>query len=153
MQFTIKTALAMRKLGAVLANSCVPGAIIYLQGPLGAGKTTLVRGFLKKLGFKGHVKSPTFNLFEIYQVKDQVICHFDLYRLQQPEELIYIGIADYFNKTNICLLEWPENGKGFLPSEDLLCCFDFAKHGGGRVVKIISNSSIGERIIKKITEK
>lgn len=150
MQFTIKTALAMRKLGGVIADLCVPGSVIYLQGELGAGKTTLVRGFLRKLGYKGHVRSPTFNLFEIYQIKNQTICHFDLYRLKQPEELVYIGAIDYFNERNICLIEWPEHGKGFLPPADLLCDFDFAK-SGGRVVKIISYSLRGEDIIKKIS--
>ena len=101
-----------------------------------------------KTGYKGYVKSPTFNLFEIYQVKNQIICHFDLYRLKYPEELVYIGIADYFNGKNHCLIEWPENGKGFLPAEDLLCYFDFAKNGNGRIVKIIPNSLHRTRKLK-----
>lgn len=150
MQFVIKSALAMQKLGGAIAKSCSPGAIIYLQGQLGTGKTTLVRGFLKKLGYKDKVRSPTFNLFEIYQIKDQIICHLDLYRLQHPEELLYVGIVDYFNKKNICLIEWPENGKGFLPPQDLFCSFDFGTKDKERIVKIVSNSSLGQSIVKKI---
>ncbi len=147
MQRTIKTATAMRKLGGSLARVCASGSIIYLQGDLGAGKTTFVRGFLRGLGYLRKVSSPTFNLFEIYQVKDQIICHFDLYRLKHPEELAYIGIADYFTGKNICLIEWPEYGKGFLQREDLLCKFDFLPKGGGRMVEISAISPKGRKMV------
>ncbi len=150
MQLTIKTAVAMRKLGGSLAHVCEPGTVIYLQGELGAGKTTFVRGFLRGLGYSRHVRSPTFNLFEIYQVKEQIICHFDLYRLKHPEELAYIGAADYFNGKNICLIEWPELGKGFLPGEDLLYGFDFLTKDKGRFVEILAGSSLGKKIVEKI---
>ncbi|MDR1057145.1 MAG: tRNA (adenosine(37)-N6)-threonylcarbamoyltransferase complex ATPase subunit type 1 TsaE [Coxiellaceae bacterium] len=150
MQFTIKNVLAMRKLGGVIARSSMSGTIFYLQGPLGTGKTTFVHGFIKKIGYQGQVKSPTFNLLEIYQVDKQIICHFDLYRLKQPEELVYIGVTDYFNKKNVCLIEWPENGGRFLPAQDLLCCFDFAKKSSVRVVQMIPNSPLGENILKQV---
>jgi len=152
-QIVVKNALAMRKLGGNVAESSMPGAVIYLRGQLGVGKTTFVRGFLKKLGYKGIIKSPTFNLFEIYQIDNQIICHVDLYRLKHPEELVYIGIIDYFNKKNIWLIEWPENGQGFLPAQDLLCCFDFTNKGINRVVEISSNSLIGNNIVDEINKK
>jgi len=149
MKFTITTATAMRRLGGSLARICKPGCIIYLKGELGAGKTTFVRGFLRALGYSHHVRSPTFNLFEVYEIKKQIICHFDLYRLKQPEELVYIGVADYFNKKNICLIEWPERGKKFLQEEDLLCDFNFVTKDNGRVVEIIAVSSMGKDIVEQ----
>ena len=140
----------MRKLGGNLARACEPGTVIYLQGELGAGKTTFVRGFLRGLGYMRHVRSPTFNLFEIYQIKNQIICHFDLYRLKHPEELAYIGAADYFNEKNICLIEWPERGNEFLQQEDLLCSFDFLPGGKKRALEIKAVSVKGRGIIRKL---
>lgn len=147
MQFTVATSTEMQKFGSALSAICDSGCVIYLQGDLGAGKTTLTRGFLRKLGYSGHVRSPTFNLFEVYQVKERLICHFDLYRLAHPGELMYIGVADYFTGNNICLIEWPEHGEGFLQPADLLCKIDFAAKDAGRVVEITAVSPKGKMLI------
>jgi tRNA threonylcarbamoyladenosine biosynthesis protein TsaE len=145
----INSATSMRKHGGDLARLVKPGTVIYLQGTLGAGKTTFVRGFLRGLGYLRHVRSPSFNLFEIYQIKNQIICHFDLYRLKHPEELAYIGIADFFNDENICLLEWPDHGKGFLQQADLICVFKFPKQGKGRELEIKALTPKGREMLKK----
>jgi tRNA threonylcarbamoyladenosine biosynthesis protein TsaE len=113
-------------LGAALAKNIPNNFVLYLHGDLGAGKTTLVRGFLHALGYQGKVKSPTYTLIEPYQIKQQKIYHFDLYRLTDPEELDFIGIRDYFDH-GICLIEWPENGKGYLPMADLHCYLSIKK--------------------------
>lgn len=105
--------------GARLAATLKPPRILFLQGELGVGKTTLVRGLLKGLGFTGIGKSPTYTLVEPYELKIGSVYHFDLYRLTNPEELEFIGIRDYFNENAICLIEWPEHGLGFLPKADL----------------------------------
>ncbi len=150
MQITIKTPIAMQKLGATIAAVCESGCVIYLNGELGAGKTTLVRGFLRKLGYQGHVRSPTFTLFEPYQLDIMPVYHFDLYRLINPEEFMYIGGREYFTAQSVCLIEWPERGAGFLSAADLVCNFDFDAKGRGRIVQLVAGSDKGKNIISKL---
>jgi tRNA threonylcarbamoyladenosine biosynthesis protein TsaE len=115
-------------LGAKLAAVTPNNFVIYLYGELGAGKTTLVRGFLKTLGYQGRIKSPTYTLLETYQIQNKIIYHLDLYRLTDPAELNFIGIRDYVGQ-GIWLIEWPENGKDYLPKADL-CCYLKTKNSG-----------------------
>lgn len=145
---TIKTSIAMEKLGANIAKACETSAIIFLQGNLGAGKTTFTRGFLHFLGHKGAVKSPTYTLVESYKLSGKNIFHFDLYRLASPEELEYIGVRDYFIAENICLVEWPEKGLSILPEPDLIINIKIL--ASSRNVSIIAKSPLGERILQNI---
>ena len=106
-------------LGAECAVTLAAGQLIFLRGPLGAGKTTFVRGLLRALGHSGPVRSPTYTLVEDYAVGQFILHHFDLYRLGDPEELEYMGIRDFFDGQAINLVEWPEHGVNLLPAPDI----------------------------------
>jgi tRNA threonylcarbamoyladenosine biosynthesis protein TsaE len=146
----VDSASAMEQLGKNLAVHCEAGLIIYLQGELGMGKTTFTRGFLHGLGYQGHILSPTFNLFQCYQLVQKTAVHFDLYRLNDPRELEYIGAADYFDGKNICLIEWPQLGVGFLPPPDIHCEFSLAEGVDSRSVKFTALTTRGERALQAL---
>ncbi|MEY3219634.1 MAG: hypothetical protein RIT27_991 [Pseudomonadota bacterium] len=125
--------------GAQFAKSCPTKALVFLEGELGAGKTTFVRGFLRGLGFQGTVKSPTYTLVEPYEIKltnslIQRIYHFDLYRLSDPEELEFLGIWDYLMQENsICLIEWAERGHGILPTPNIIIRLNYVLPEGRQI--------------------
>ena len=134
-----------------MAAALLDGIVVFLQGDLGAGKTTLVRGLLRRLGYQGAVKSPTYTLLEEYLIDGKKIIHFDLYRLTDPEELDLIGIRDYFDDQSNCLIEWPQRGQGHLPQQDLE--IQISLDGSGRLARILAFSNRGMEGLKAIQEK
>ncbi|PKM11320.1 MAG: tRNA (adenosine(37)-N6)-threonylcarbamoyltransferase complex ATPase subunit type 1 TsaE [Gammaproteobacteria bacterium HGW-Gammaproteobacteria-3] len=123
---------ATEAVGANLWRQLPPKCLVFLHGPLGVGKTTLVRGLLRAAGYTGAVKSPTYTLVEEYRLGERCLFHFDLYRLSDPEELEWMGIRDYLAQDGLCLIEWPEMGAGFLPEADL--ALFLSVHGKGRAL-------------------
>lgn len=138
----------LQKLGARIARLIDMGTVVYLIGPLGAGKTTFTRGFLRALGYSGKVKSPTFTLVEPYELSKHQVFHFDLYRLEKADELEQIGIRDYFTREAICLVEWPEKGFPLLPEPDLACYIAFAEEG--RDIRLEARTERGADLLKKL---
>lgn len=136
------------ELSQELASVLNGQGVIYLHGHLGAGKTTFCRGVIQSYGHQGAVKSPTYTLVEPYEVADFHVYHFDLYRLADPEELEYMGIRDYFERSSLCLIEWPEQGEGVLPEPDLHVRLQADE--GGRSVEIEAVSDYGRQVLRKL---
>ena len=147
-QFRIDSDQQMQALGAQLAEASGGQGRIYLDGDLGTGKTTLVRGLIRALGHDGAVKSPTFTLVEPYQIGEKNIYHFDLYRLSDPEELEYMGLRDYFVPDSLCLVEWPDKGQRMLPDADLV--LKLRHDGTSRDVSVSAGTAAGESMLKSL---
>jgi tRNA threonylcarbamoyladenosine biosynthesis protein TsaE len=130
----VADAEAMLAYGSAIAASLAGDELIFLEGDLGAGKTTLARGILRGLGFPGHVKSPTYTLVEPYEFDLIHVYHFDFYRIKDPEELEYVGLDDLLAERAIKLVEWPERAFGRLPQPNHAIRIKAA--GDGRIIEI-----------------
>jgi len=142
---------AMVALGRRLGEAAAGGTVIFLEGELGAGKTTLARGFVRSFGHRGAVKSPTYTLVEPYEFDEIAVYHLDLYRLENPAELEYIGIGDYFSERSLALVEWPERGAGLLPAPDLRIRIERA--GKGRELRFEAHSPPGVEYLGLLPER
>jgi tRNA threonylcarbamoyladenosine biosynthesis protein TsaE len=142
----VTTVDAMEALGRSMAPGCAAVRRIYFHGELGSGKTALIRGLLHGLGYVGAVHSPTFTLVEPYTVNGRAIFHFDLYRLNDAEELEFIGAREYLEGEGLCLVEWAERGKGFLPVPDVDVMIRHVEEG--REVQFESRSKAGAELIR-----
>jgi tRNA threonylcarbamoyladenosine biosynthesis protein TsaE len=116
---SLPDAEATAALGGALAAGVAPGRVLYLRGDLGAGKTTLVRGLLRALGYAGRVKSPTYTLVEPYSFSSLHFYHFDFYRFKDRSEWLNSGFRDYFNPQAFCVVEWPEKAGDLLAPADV----------------------------------
>lgn len=133
-EFEAGSEAEMMELGARLGHELKGGQVITLSGDLGAGKTTLVRGMLRGLGFEGRVKSPSYGLVESYEIAGLEIHHLDLYRLGEPEELDFIGLEDLMGVDSVLLVEWPERAGGRLPAATRIISISFS--GDGRRLRL-----------------
>ena len=121
------------------------GVVVFLEGDLGAGKTTLVRGILRGLGHEGPVKSPTYTLVEPYELGDRHCAHLDLYRLADPEELEYLGLRDLLAEERLLLVEWPERGAGACRRR---ICVIIEYVGEGREISLDGLSERGRALVE-----
>jgi len=142
-------AAATEAAGARLAPELRGGMVITLSGNLGAGKTTLVRGALRALGWQGAVKSPTYALVEHYPFSSLYFYHFDFYRFADPSESETIGLADCFRPDAVCLIEWPERIADLLPPPDLALTLAHPSvaRPGGRLLTLAAHTEAGERCL------
>ena len=147
-QFSAADEEAMVALGGRIGSALAAPLVIYLEGDLGMGKTTLSRGIVQGFGHRGAVKSPTYTLVEPYELGELTLYHFDLYRLGDPEELEFMGIRDYFGPHAICLVEWPQRGSGFLPPADLVITIE--RMGSGRRLTLRASTEPGMAVLERI---
>ena len=102
-------------MGEFMAKKLQPGMVLCLNGDLGVGKTVFVKGIARGLGITEPVVSPTFTLLQEYKGGRIPLYHFDVYRIEDEEEMFEIGFDDYLYGDGVCLIEWAENVKGLLP--------------------------------------
>jgi len=141
---------ATRAFGARLACVLAPGMSLHLHGDLGSGKTTLVRGMLRGLGYSGRVKSPTYALVELYTISRLNLYHFDFYRFRDPKEWCDAGFDEYFNEASVCLVEWPEKASGLLPPADVDIALEFAD--SGRRLSLDAGSESGKACLNRLMQ-
>lgn len=140
---------ATEQLGYQLAQLDLAPAIIYLSGELGAGKTTFSRGFIQARGHAGAVKSPTYTLIEPYELARGKVFHLDLYRLSDPAELEFLGLADLLSEGGVCLIEWPERAASALPPPDLTVSLQHVD--GARLAILSAHSPRAEQWIQSVS--
>jgi len=148
MRVVLPIADATDRLGALLAQTRPPRAIVYLRGDLGAGKSTLARALLRALGVTGAIRSPTYTLVERYPIGDGDAVHLDLYRIGDPGELEFLGLDA--GEGALWLVEWPERGAAALPPADLDVAL--ALEGDGRVADLVAGSPVGEAWRARLVE-
>ncbi|MFI4889418.1 MAG: tRNA (adenosine(37)-N6)-threonylcarbamoyltransferase complex ATPase subunit type 1 TsaE [Steroidobacterales bacterium] len=146
MNLTLTDSGATEILGRALGES-FPGAaeaavVVYLNGELGAGKTSCARSLIHALGFDGTVRSPTYTLLETYALPGLTCVHADLYRLRSALELADLGLSEYLAAGHLILIEWSENGGRFVPPADLAVTLAYA--GAGREATLTAGTAAGE---------
>jgi tRNA threonylcarbamoyladenosine biosynthesis protein TsaE len=124
--------------------------LLTLEGDLGAGKTAFSQGFIQALLPNARVKSPTFSLIESYPLDQLTLHHLDLYRLQDPEELEYLGLRDLFWHS-ICLIEWASRGEGWLPVADCAIQIVSLEHDS-REIKLTAQTELGNQLLAALLE-
>ena len=115
-----------KALGKRLGRNTQKGVYISLEGEMGSGKTTLARGFLQACGIQENIKSPTYSLVESYQNNGRLFFHFDFYRLKSPTEFLEVGLQEYFESPNICIVEWPERMAHLMRTPDITVRLEYS---------------------------
>lgn len=140
---------ATLRLGKTCSAHLGAGLRVYLEGDLGAGKTTFVRGFLHALGVTERIKSPTYALVHSYPLEQFTVHHFDLYRFSSEEEWLDAGFNDYFNAQSLCFIEWSSYAQSVLLPPDLQLSLSWQPNG--REVTFSAFSIIGQQCLAKIS--
>jgi tRNA threonylcarbamoyladenosine biosynthesis protein TsaE len=136
MELAAATADDTRAIGGALAPLLRPGDAVALAGELGAGKTTLVQGVARGLGFEGAVASPTFTLVREYRTPRMTVLHADVYRLERFQEVVDLGLQELLDEDGILLVEWGDAVEALLPDDHLVVELTVPGDGEDRVIAI-----------------
>ena len=147
-QFSLKNELETGILASQLADVSVTGDVIGLIGDLGVGKTAFARAFINARVGDVEVPSPTFTIVQVYEFSDINVYHFDLYRIEETEELFELGIEDAFTD-GISLIEWPDRMDTYLPSDRLDIIFSSVSSENARQVTLVG---YGENWINRLVQ-
>ncbi len=151
MELHLTDSAGTQALGGALARTFPgpsEGAVLYLQGELGVGKTTCVRGVLRALGVTGLVRSPTYTLVDTYSLPDLTCVHIDLYRLRSAAEVYELGLQELTGPGYLMLIEWPEQGGSAVPAADLTLLLKYVEDA--RTASLNAGSNLGERWLRKL---
>lgn len=144
-QVSVAEESLLEALASQFAKDLHPPLVVYLAGPLGAGKTTFVRALAKTLGYSGRVKSPSYGLLERYDFKDISLLHLDLYRIEHEAELDYLALRDLFGERSVLLIEWPSRGGTAIPPPDIE--LRFSDDVRDRSLTLTARSAAGEALL------
>jgi tRNA threonylcarbamoyladenosine biosynthesis protein TsaE len=147
-QWPLPDEAATAALGRHMAAVLDDGLVVYLHGPLGAGKTSFARALLTALGVGERVKSPTYSLIEGYAATERPAWHLDLYRIADPGELEWLGLDALSDPLAVVLVEWSERGAGALPVADMELHLDYA--GNGRHASLRAFTARGEQMLSRL---
>lgn len=124
-----------RAIGRVIGESALPGNVILLIGPLGAGKTCLTQGIAWGLGISEYTRSPTFVIMTQYKGRLSLF-HIDLFRIDSNMEVQDLGIDEYINSTGVCVVEWADRAIEFFPQKSMLIEMDYGVKNSDRFIRI-----------------
>ncbi len=124
--------------------------VLFLEGDLGAGKTTFVRAFIHALGYDAYVKSPSYGLLETYGIAGLTILHLDLYRIEDPEELDYLALRDLYDENSVLMVEWPQKGVNHLPAPDLI--LQFSEDAETHSISGFAKSNAGFKLNRQLSQ-
>ena len=141
MEYVSRSEAETEALGRRLAAALSPGAVAAYRGGLGMGKTAFTRGLARGLGYEGRVTSPTFTIVNEYEGTQMPLFHFDMYRLEGPEDLFDIGWEDYLDRGGVCAVEWSERVEEALPEEAVTVAI--ARHPEREEWRIITIEGVG----------
>ena len=144
-RLTLDGEQATAELAAEIASLTEDGDVIALSGELGTGKTTFARAFLREWGVQEEIPSPTFTLVQTYELEAGTVWHFDLYRLEKPDDALELDIEDAFTE-GISLIEWPERLGAYLPWERLDLRFVIGEREDVRRVEIEGTDEWADRL-------